>query len=376
MYTLLIADDEANERALIRFLLRDFHKDLIILEARNGKEALTAIQKKHVDILLSDIQMPFLNGIELATETKKDFPDIEILFFSGHDDFTYVQNALSLKAVNYILKPVNPAEFHKALTDIIKRLDSRIIEFSKSEQYIESSFHERCTDLAGTDSADSSGSSEEDTLLLQNINLAIKLKQPEQLTSLVHELLNKYASATKISHIYIRYTCTSLLKVLMSSCVTLGESEFEESAKKIYSFQHFYDISHLLETYLDKAVSLMNQNPEETNYAVSLVKQYINQHYREDLSLDALAELVYLSPNYLSNIFTKTAGESINKYIRQIRIQRAQELLLHTNMKIADISIQVGYPNPSYFCKIFQNQFGTTPERFRNPSSGKEGSCE
>ncbi len=141
MYTLLIADDEADERKLVQFLLREWTSEFRILEASNGKEALNILASEPVDILLSDIQMPFLSGIELAREARKICPDLEILFFSGYDDFEYVQNALSLRAVNYILKPLEPSEFHRSLTDILERLNKRTIQFANTEQYIESNFH-------------------------------------------------------------------------------------------------------------------------------------------------------------------------------------------------------------------------------------------
>ena len=82
MYTLLIADDEADERALIVFLLKSYPESFHILEASNGREALSVLQRGRVDILLSDIQMPFLNGIELATEAKS-FIRIRRFFFSA-----------------------------------------------------------------------------------------------------------------------------------------------------------------------------------------------------------------------------------------------------------------------------------------------------
>ena len=142
MYTLLIADDEADERILIRFLLNRFKDVFHILEAQNGREALELLSGRHVDVLLSDIQMPFLNGIDLVSRVKEVNPDVEVLFFSGYDDFAYVKAALSLKAVNYILKPVDPDEFHKVLTEIVGRLDSHKLQFSRSEQYMETDFHD------------------------------------------------------------------------------------------------------------------------------------------------------------------------------------------------------------------------------------------
>ena len=200
MYTLLIADDEADERTLIRFLLNGFGNTFHILEAQNGRDALELLTNSHVDILLSDIQMPFLNGIELVSQVKDKNPDIEVLFFSGYDDFSYVKAALSLKAVNYILKPVDPDEFHKVLTEIVDRLDSHKIEFSKSEQYIEAHFHDIASNATNKNSAQAS-IDDTTSLLLHKIEAAIRTKQATELSGQVHALLDKYAEIPNLSQI-------------------------------------------------------------------------------------------------------------------------------------------------------------------------------
>lgn len=367
MYTILIADDEADERALIRFLLKDFGTAFHILEAANGRDALELSENSHIDILLSDIQMPFLGGIELTEKIKKQNPDIEVLFFSGYDDFMYVKAALSLKAVNYILKPVDPDEFHRLIKEIIDRLNSRRIEFAKSEQYIEAHFHDITPESPIGQPA--YGPDDTTALLLQNIEAAIKMKQPEQLSKHVHALLDKYADTPTLSHIYIRYVCTTLLKMLIAALPSQSDEDLQNAAKEIYCFRHFSDIVSLIEHYLSLIVKNFAQEQNASNYAVYQVEQYIRAHYQEDLTLNGLADLVYLNPNYLSNIFSQVTGCTLNKYIKQIRMEKAQELLLHTNMKVTDISQAVGYPNTSYFCKSFQKLFGTTPERFRQGES-------
>lgn len=367
MYTLLIADDEAHERDLIRFLLRDSKHILHILEAQNGRDAFEQLSNNHVDILLCDIEMPFLNGIELAKKVKEQNPDIEILFFSGYDDFVYVKAALSLKAVSYILKPVDPAEFDKLLTEIISRLDSKKIEFAKSDQYIEAHFHDTIPQIAAKEinhpSIDTATS-----LALQNIESAVKMRQAEQLSMQVHTLLNSYAQLPNLSHIYIRYICTSLLKILIAAIPKQMDDVLQEAAGEIYRFRRFSDIVELIEHYLSLVVNTFNQEQNASNYAIFQVEQYIREHYHEELTLNSLADLVYLNPNYLSNIFAQATGCTLSKYIKQIRMEKAQELLLNTNMKVTDISQSVGYPNTSYFCKSFQKLYGTIPERFRQGS--------
>lgn len=98
---------------------------------------------------------------------------------------------------------------------------------------------------------------------------------------------------------------------------------------------------------------------------IAIVEQYIYENYMDVLSLDVLAEKVYLTPHYLSNIFSQEKGIGLNKYIKNVRMEKAQELLQNTNMKISDICAKVGYSNLSYFCKTFRTEYGVTPEKYR-----------
>lgn len=366
MYHLLIVDDEASERFLFRYLLKNFYNEITISEASNGKEALDILRSTHHDIIISDIQMPYINGVELATKARELFPDIEIIFISGYDDFSYVQNALLLKAANYILKPVNQLTFHKTINDILNRLDGMSPEYIRSKQSAERNFNDLAENICSSSSSLQSSPEEDDHALLQKISSAVTVKKPELLTESFYRLMQKYIHQNDLSHIYIRYVCTALLQILTSRGQAFSRDDFDQAAEKIHSFRHFSDIYYLLEEYLQRAVDAMQQNMEASHYAIDKVKAYIQEHYAESLSLNQLADLVYLSPNYLSNIFAKSTGVNINKYIRHVRMEKASALLSDTNMKISDISGKVGYPNTSYFCKLFQEEFGISPEKFRN----------
>ena len=115
MFRLMIADDEDAERMGIKFLLNKFGYRFTIREASDGMEALRGLEDFPADILLTDVKMPFLDGIDLAAKVREKYPEIQIIFFSGYDDFEYVKQALSLQAVDYILKPVDPAEFQRVI---------------------------------------------------------------------------------------------------------------------------------------------------------------------------------------------------------------------------------------------------------------------
>ncbi len=360
MYQVLIVDDEYDERALIRFLLKDFYQTVCISEAANGQDAIKIINSEHIDILLTDVQMPFVDGIQLAKYAKKTCPDIEILFFSGYDDFVYVQNALSVQAVNYILKPINQDEFYNSFTEILSKLDSSIIHYTKSDTYIENAFYQ---DIARDYDASPQPSLEDHQLLLV-LRDAISTQNEIKIKNTIESFIQKYHSAFTVSHIYIRYIYTSILQELFTCIPDLSQEEFNDTFKLIYSLKHLTDITQLLENYCKRACEHLAASAER-NFATTQVIQYINEHYNEDISLNELAELVFLSPNYLSNIFAKDMGITINRYIRQIRMNQAYRYLTQTNMKISEISRQVGYPNTSYFCKLFQEQFDTSPEKYR-----------
>lgn len=80
---------------------------------------------------------------------------------------------------------------------------------------------------------------------------------------------------------------------------------------------------------------------------------------------DLLAEKAFRTPHYLSSIFIQEKGIGINKYIKNVRMEKARVLLKGTNMKISDICEQVGYGSVSYFCRSFRNEYGVTPEQYR-----------
>ena len=123
MYSILIVDDEKIERRGIKFLLKQIGVKLEIYEASNGKEALEFLQKNNVDILFTDIKMPFMDGIQLINEVKKNNMKNKIVIFSGYEEFEYAKFATKMGVLNYILKPVDPKEFEETILRIIKDIN-------------------------------------------------------------------------------------------------------------------------------------------------------------------------------------------------------------------------------------------------------------
>lgn len=117
---------------------------------------------------------------------------------------------------------------------------------------------------------------------------------------------------------------------------------------------------HLLTT----SLSQMNGHKEDTFLHVL---DYMSIHYPRDLSLNELAELIDITPSHLCKLFKKRMGVTPIQYLIRIRLQEAKkQLLLHPNAPIQKIACAVGYPDTSYFTKIFKHQEGITPSRFRH----------
>ncbi|MTB64765.1 response regulator [Streptococcus sp. zg-86] len=124
MYKLMIVEDEYLVRQGISSLL-DFEKlgMEVLAEAENGVEAWEFFQKEQADILLTDINMPQMNGIRLAQLVREQYPETHIVFLTGYDDFDYALSAVKLGADDYLLKPFSKTDVEEMLVKVKMKLD-------------------------------------------------------------------------------------------------------------------------------------------------------------------------------------------------------------------------------------------------------------
>lgn len=127
MYKVLIADDEANVREGIRDNINWSELGFeFVGDFENGSDALDAVERLHPDVVFTDICMPFVDGLELARDILEKFPLTKIIILTGYDEFEYAQQAVKLKAYDYLLKPVTASELRKILHKIKSDLDDEI----------------------------------------------------------------------------------------------------------------------------------------------------------------------------------------------------------------------------------------------------------
>lgn len=127
-YTILLVDDESAVREGIRNRTPwERYNFKVVGEAGNGIEALEMIEELHPDVVITDIKMPYLDGMELIKEIRKSHPPVTIIIISGYDEFTYAQQAIRYDVSEYVLKPVTSEDICNLLERTAKHLDEDII---------------------------------------------------------------------------------------------------------------------------------------------------------------------------------------------------------------------------------------------------------
>ena len=127
MYRVLLADDEQIERmALARRLMRRFGDILQISEATNGKEAVQLYEKEHSQIIIMDISMPELNGVEAAEQIRSMDEDCVIVFLTAYDEFSYAKRAIVIRALDYLLKPCDEEELAAVMEEAMRLTDKAV----------------------------------------------------------------------------------------------------------------------------------------------------------------------------------------------------------------------------------------------------------
>ncbi len=129
MYTVLLVDDEEEVvQAIMEKINWEQLGFSVIGFANNGVKALEMVEEFQPDVVVTDIKMPYMDGMELSNRVKMEFPATKILLFTGFDEFEYAKEAIHLEVEEYILKPVNSVELTRVFTELKIKLDQEISE--------------------------------------------------------------------------------------------------------------------------------------------------------------------------------------------------------------------------------------------------------
>lgn len=359
MYKVLIADDEIMIR---RGLSKIIRWEQIGFElagvAQNSREALDILQNTRVDVLLTDISMPEISGLELIRMAKELRPGIKTVVISGYSEFDYAVEAIKLKVENYILKPLDPNN----ITEIFERLKMSLDQERENQQkelYLKSEYELICRrDFRKNEYQDSFL-----TELIQIMEEGRHTDTKDYINRLFRMLsgndqINPWEYCTKLlrnAGVYFHVEHVPLFKLYRLE----KNPDFQYSLKEIER-GFAQDLSLLAE--------LLRQNSESTAILVSQqAREYIDNHYSDkELSLKQVAQLLGVSYGYLSTAFNKTFDENFKAYLVSVRIEKARELLMERKYKIYEIADKVGYSSSRYFTDAFKRRYGLSPVDYLN----------
>lgn len=109
-----------------------------------------------------------------------------------------------------------------------------------------------------------------------------------------------------------------------------------------------------------------NSGTQRFRQTVYAIHQYIDEHLGDDLSINALAEIVYLNPVYLSRAYRQATGNKLSEYVLARRMKKAKQLLLQPGKKVSEIAYQVGFESAAHFSRVFKKVTGKSPQEYRD----------
>lgn len=239
MLNILVVEDEAPIRDWIVYTIENASSEFnVVANVNNGREALQIIKDKVVDVIITDIKMPIMDGIEFSKKAKGINPDLYIILLTNFAEFSYAKEAISFGVYEYLIKSeIRPEE----IKDILEGINTKVNN---------------------------------------NENIVLKIEKNK----------SKYSKA------------------------------------------------------IEKAL------------------KYIDNNYKNHISLTDVSKHVYLSHEYFSRLFKEEVGENFSSYLNIYRINKGRELLRSTDMKISQVAYEVGYSNAGYFSKNYKKYLGLSPE--------------
>ncbi len=419
LYTVVVADDEDELREAVCTMIPWQELGFrLVGSASNGLDALQLVEKHEPDLLLTDIRMPFISGIELARQVREIRPMTNIAFLSGYDDFEYAKQAIRYNIISYMLKPLTVSGLAEELKIIHQKIDDEFAVFRQAPPQ-GGGLDARAAmlmPLVLDDYADPEGSAQTQAYACQCGLLRDGSDRPH-CTVMVSVLLNEEGSADttplfaasvdRLAAKYLRsvsfYAPGKIISVLLGEPSDFEEhlyilaDEIPQMAGRVLGRRCRVGVSRVVDgldalhdAYREAMEALRQEDraEEDVQFIGDLepaVKggsllckralETLDQHYMDpDLSLVSLSGMLDVSPNHLSACIKKYAGETfINTLIRK-RMEAAQELLSTTNLKVRDVAQRCGYTDQHYFSYCFKKYSGESPNSLRRRlETEKEG---
>ena len=307
----------------------------VVGTAANGKEAYDFLCRHDVDLVISDIYMPHMDGLEMVEKLQASGKKPVVILISGHSDFEYAKRAIKSKLVfEYILKPISFEELDKVIAAAKVQI---LQEESRSEFPILSP--EEWKKLAADEKA---GRIIKQSVIINEINLcdldhAIRLFHESWefmlKNSYSHNMISRYCIEMAIGIIEL------VLEERNSRGIMLEDPILAVNNKSSLAAIHEY-----AENMINMSYKVMSHKERmDVSPLINAALDYLNENYaNHDQALNLLADRLNVSPNYLCLKFKEETGINYTKYLNSLRVKHAKELLGDIRLKVYMVSDMVG----------------------------------
>lgn len=411
---LLIADDEPLIRQGVRFMLEGSHLLFDdILEADSGRTAVKLAQQHSPEIILMDIKMPGLDGISAAKQICGFNSDCKIIFLTAYDRFDYAREAVRCRARDFLVKPVCREDLINIIEICSEEINQYIGNKHREEQIkkeLFSSIEEFLVNelVAGTTLypcqlwpklqiiSPPAGEPWFSKDRLPNVCLVFssdcrlpgaKVKKTRSIPVkdasfplLMEQIDKKLICLTAIEPgADIKELARALAGILCgqsSATINIGIGRvYNNIASLCQSYSEAckaleYSLNAAGKTGSEKYNAIHIDSIDENRVfsrpyqVVQQVINYLENNYNKKISLEEVAQKVYLNPVYLSTVIKQETGHTFSDYITLIRVEKAKKLL-DSRLPVKEVARKVGYPDSNYFCRVFKKVTGVTATDYR-----------
>lgn len=422
MYNILVVDDEPLAQVGIKSMLQRFFagETQEIRVAANGKEALSILEEQPADIVIADIKMPVMDGLELLQESRRRFGDLPVfIMLTAYEDFEMARLALKEQAIDYIVKiELNRQALESALTKAFTAVDQIRKNRSGADVPVSSSrknfqqqfflrlFNRQISDreaavrrarglgisldydryivafgeILPTVSGFQGGVSDDYlTLYTSCINMTLEIirrtvyaqsisidishlallfsfTSARSVADTLSEIESALSTAHDMIHNYFSAAINFGIGTAVNDCMNIPDS-FDEARKACSQA----DAGQPVLRYSRLAESNRNAGKDRL---IKDVQDYIDSHIADKLTLSEVAEQFGLSASYFSVLFKQQTGVGFSDYVTTQRIEKAKHLLLSGDVKIYEAAEALGFESAFYFSKVFKKKEGCSPKEF------------
>lgn len=385
---MFVDDDAIIRRSIANKIDWKGHGWELVYTARDPMEALDYLKDHEPDIILTDIKMPGMTGIEMASVAKEYYPNVKFVFISGYKDFEYAQQVLKLNAVDYLTKPVEQEQ----LVQVIEKAERLYQNEKKTQEILKEKYPQLKRNYISKLMRENFQNMDDSFFQAFDLNLNsgmgtvgfVDLSYSEDY--LPQEVQNKVeAFCTSLEMIYHGsfFFCMDNLQIFMiyTDSYADNESAFYKKMEGLEDILNRFvqeqiggkkatfiygSLMHSLNDLYTSYQNALQKINSDVDQLLLEVRKYIEQNYSDcDLSLGKIAEYFNVNHCYLTSIFKKKFDINLYDYIIHVRMENASRLILQSKLKNYEIAEATGYKNPQYFSMSFKKYYNCTVTQYR-----------